>query len=170
MVQLNKIKARDIMQTDVVHFLPSTRIDEAIETMEDLHISGAPVLDESGKLVGVLSAYDVAKPEHVRSGRVESMHGEYEMNEPVGEENSDEYSGDEAFFSKEDYSPEVFGRDTVGEWMSPDVIYVDPDWTLKEICRVMIKQHIHRVPVVKGRELKGIISSLDIVRCVSEST
>jgi len=64
----------------------------------------------------------------------------------------------------------VFGSDTVGEWMSTDVISVDPEWTLKEICRVMIKQHIHRVPVVKGRELKGIISSLDIVRCVGEST
>jgi CBS domain-containing protein len=170
MVQFNKIKARDIMQTDVVHFLPSTPIEEAIETMEDLHISGAPVLDEAGRIVGVLSAHDIAKPEHVRSGRVESMHGEYDMGEPVGEESLDEYSGDEVFFSKEDYSPEVHGSDTVGEWMSTDVISVDPEWTLKEICRVMIKQHIHRVPVVQGRVLKGIISSLDIVRCVSETT
>jgi CBS domain-containing protein len=168
MIQLNRIKARDIMQTDVVHFSPSTPIEEAIETMEDLHISGAPVLDEAGKVVGILSAYDVAKPEHVRSGRVETVHGEYEMGEPVGEENLDEYSGDEAFFNKEDYSPEVVGKDTVGEWMSSEVISVDPEWTLKEICRVMVKQHIHRVPVVKRRELKGIITTLDIVRCVGE--
>jgi CBS domain-containing protein len=168
MLQINKIKARDIMQTDVVRFLPSTPIEEAVETMEDLHISGAPVLDEAGNILGVLSAYDIAKPEHVRAGRVEAVHGDFEMSEPVGEEAVDESRGDEAFFAKSDYSPEVFGSDTVGEWMSRDVIAVEPEWTLKEICNVMVKQHIHRVPVVKGRALLGIITTFDIVRCIGE--
>ena len=45
MVQFDKIKARDIMHTDVVRFSPSTPIEEAIEKMDDMHISGAPVLD-----------------------------------------------------------------------------------------------------------------------------
>ena len=34
------------------------------------------------------------------------------------------------------------------------------------ICRVILKQHIHRLPVVKARRLVGIITTFDIVRCV----
>ncbi|MCP4038773.1 MAG: CBS domain-containing protein, partial [bacterium] len=59
MTAFRDIKAKDIMRTEVVSFSPETSIEAAISTFEDLHISGAPVVNAYGTVVGVLSAFDV---------------------------------------------------------------------------------------------------------------
>jgi CBS domain-containing protein len=167
MNDLNTIQAGDIMQTRVVTFSPSTPIDEAVQTFEDQRISGAPVVDERGRLVGMLSLTDVARPEHVKSGRTSAAGASMALTAPSDDSQEDEMDEEDVVLSMDDYDPGMRDRPTVGDWMSTEVIHVGPDWTLPRICRLMVKERIHRVPVVEARELKGIISTFDVVRCVA---
>ena len=167
MLQVSQLKARDIMQTDVVRLDASAPITEAIATLEDLEFTGAPVVDSSGRLVGVLSTRDVTRAEHVRAGRIAPEHGDWALTEPSGEE-VEEDGSEQVILDKEDYSPAVMGQDTVRDWMNPRVVIVEPESTVKEVCRRMLKDHIHRVIVSKNGKLEGIITSFDIVRCIAE--
>jgi len=167
MNQICRKKARDVMKTDVARLEVSTSITEAIRILEDLEISGAPVVDASGKLVGMLSARDVTRIEHVRAGRLAPERGEFAMGGPVQDEGEEE-AGEDLILAKEDYSPALGGEDTVADWMNPNFVTVDPDDSLRTVCRRMLAEHVHRVVVAKDRKLEGILSSFDVVRLVAE--
>jgi len=120
----------------------------------------------NGTLMGVLTLADVSRTEHLQGGRLETR-SDYEMSEPAGEEFGDEIAPDEVFYLKEDYSPDVLGRELVGDWMTNEVVAVPPDASLETVCRVMTDRRIHRVFVTEERRLIGVISSFDVVRHVA---
>ena len=155
-----KTKARDIMQRDVVQLHTDASIKSAIETFEEYSISGAPVVNEAGELVGVLSDSDIVKTEHLENEELKLKRTEYYFANPLEEL-------DEPYFSTEEYSPEVLGEETVGEWMTPHVISVAPEASLSDVCTLMTQERIHRVFVVKEKKLLGVISTLDIVKCLA---
>ena len=70
----------------------------------------------------------------------------------------------EGLVGKDSFSPDVTGGETVGDWMTPRVISVSPDEPIDGVCKLMADEGIHRVMVVHRSEIKGVISSLDIVR------
>lgn len=163
---LTKLKASDIMKRSVFKLEPTMTIEEAVTSFSELHISGAPVVDRTGKLVGVLSAFDIAKPENMRDGLVSTRRGDYTLGE--ASQDDDGSFDEDVAFSMEDYSPEVLRSGTVADLMTTEVICVPPDAHLKTICAVMVKEHIHRVMVADDTKLVGIISSLDVARAVAE--
>ena len=55
------IKVRDCMSATVIHFSPDTAVLDAIHSLVENRISGAPVMDDQGNLVGVLSERDCMK-------------------------------------------------------------------------------------------------------------
>ena len=168
MKQVAKLKALDVMQREVATLDAAAPIREAIETLEDLDITGAPVLDGEGKLVGMLTSRDVARAEHVRRGRLEPEPGEFAMSEPTDEE-PEPGASEDVFYDKDDFSPSVRGSETVGDWMNRKLVVVGPDASLKDVCRAMLSEHIHRVVVADDGRLKGVITSFDVVRLVAES-
>jgi CBS domain-containing protein len=155
------------MRTDVATLSSDDTIEAALTLFEESGISGAPVL-ANGRLVGMLTLADVSRPEHLRGGRLETR-GEREYSEPVGEESLDELDPEEVVYLKEDYSPEVLGRELVGDWMTTGVVSVAPEASLAEVCRMMVEKHIHRVCVTEGGRLLGLISSFDVVRHVARA-
>ena len=167
MTVLTNTHARDLMKNDVVQLDPRMPIEEAIETLEENDIGGAPVVDGSGLLVGILTTRDVTRSEHVRSGRIEANRGEYTISGPRDEEGEND-EGEALIFDKEEYSPMLAGTETVSDWMSRRVVTVGPDAGLRDVCRAMVKEHIHRVVVARNRRVLGIITSLDVVRWVAE--
>lgn len=161
---LAKVRARDIMKSNVFRLEPTTTIEEAVTAFAEMHISGAPVVDRSGRLVGVLSAFDIARPENMRDGLLQPRRGDFSMGEASPD---DDGSYDEdVVFSMEDYSPDVLRSGTVADLMTSEVISVPSDATLKQMCTLLVKEHIHRVMVVDDHKLVGIVTSLDIVRAV----
>jgi CBS domain-containing protein len=160
-------RARDLMSADVVRLDPSTPIERAIEILDENEISGAPVTDADGRLVGVLSARDVTRTEHVRSGRIEANRGDFSMSNPAGDGEEDE-SNEDLVLGREDFSPAVAGADTVGNWMNRHVVTVDPDASVRLLCRKMYEEHVHRVIVAKDGNVEGIITTFDVVRWVAE--
>jgi CBS domain-containing protein len=160
-------RARDLMSADVVRLDPSTPIERAIEILDENEISGAPVTDGDGRLLGVLSARDVTRTEHVRSGRIEANRGDFSMSEPFGDGEEDE-GNEDVVLGREDFSSAVAGSDTVGDWMNRHVVIVDPDASVRQVCRRMYEEHVHRVIVAKEGKVEGIITTFDVVRWIAE--
>ena len=150
------------MQTDVIRLEADDRVESAVALFEEYHIGGAPVVDSAGKLLGFLSARDVARSDHVRSGRIVTERGDYSAG-------SGELEDDGSFYSKSDYSPEILGSELVRDWMNPDVFSLPPTASLKEVCEVMVRESIHRVLIVEEKNLKGILSTFDVARYLAET-
>ena len=167
---LSSIRARDIMKRNVFKLEPSSTIEDAVTAFTELHISGAPVVDRNGRLVGMLSAFDIARPENVRQGTDRPARAEYALDRTYSEDDGNDDIYDEILFSKDGYSPEVLPTGTVEDFMTPEVITIRPTTQLREVCQLMLKEHIHRVPVIEDDKLVGIISTLDVVRCIAETT
>ena len=166
---LTDCRARDLMKTKVISLVSTAPVREAIETFEEYHISGAPVTNEGGKLVGVLSAFDIAKSEHLREGRLATERGEYYFSNPLGEEFEEPDWREVEFYGRDDYDDTMLGRETVGDWMTPNVISTDPDASMKDVCETMRTEGIHRLLVMEDERLVGIISTYDIVRYLAEN-
>lgn len=161
-IKLDGLTARDLMQPNVLTLPPEARLSEALSIFEDENISGIPVVSQSGDVVGMLSEHDVARPEHMQRGRIDPTSGAYEM------PSEDEDSAEEAeYYGKEDYSPEVLGEELVKDWMNPSVVSVTPEASMKAVCEVMTREGVHRVMVLEGRRLVGIVSTMDVVRAIA---
>jgi CBS domain-containing protein len=157
------------MNRDVVRLDSDTSIAGAVEALETNGISGAPVVDASERLVGVFSLRDAARSESLNAGRFGERRGDDRVPDWAEEEYDDGSVLEDEISDRDDYSSATGGGDVVAEWMNPTVIAVPPDASLKEVCRVMSREQIHRVFVVDNRRLSGVISSLDIVRFLSSA-
>jgi CBS domain-containing protein len=168
---IHKLHAADVMQTEVLTLEPQTTIADAIRMLEENRISAAPVVDSSNHVIGMLSARDIARAERFDANEAPPpVNGDRSMVETQTDELEDDSLNELVFFDRADYSPESGGGATVEEWMNPDFAAVPPDRTLDEVCRIMLRNRVHHVPVVRGRKLEGIISTIDVVRCVARDS
>ena len=161
MLNPRKITAQEVMNPDLLTLREDMPIKEAIRTLGEYHISGAPVVNEGGECVGVFSASDVLQRDNEIDGGEAPRAGDYFTSDPLSDD-PDEY------FAKDDYDDVVLGREVVGQWMTDEVKFVTPATTVEEVCRRMVEESIHRVLVTDEKQrLRGIISSFDIVRLVA---
>lgn len=149
------VTASDLMQKDVLVLSPDDPIAAAVASLEEYRVSGAPVVDASGRLIGILSASDV-----VRSGHVLDRGLEVDHDVP--------YAGDD---EDDDLPPppSTTEPERVKDWMHFDAVTVAPETSLKRLCGLLVEHGIHRVPVVQGGKLLGIVTTFDVVRHVAES-
>ena len=143
------MKAADVMARAVVTVHPGARILDAIRLMLDQRISGLPVIDSGGELVGILTEGDLLRraetgTEKHRPQWLEFLRG----------------PGKQA----EDYV-HTHGR-RVEEIMTREVATVGEDAPLDEVVRLMEKKRIRRVPVVTSHKLAGIVSRADLLRAL----
>ena len=158
---MKKIVARDIMTEKVITIPMDMPIREAAEFLIEKMISGAPVVDEAGKLCGVISLTDLAR------ATAEGMHvkKEEEKSAPFYERAWD------APLNEEDWRNlhmESFEGLTVGDVMTPVIFSVTDDAPLEEIVDIMVKGKIHRVFVTKEDKVCGIITTMDVLKIVPE--
>ncbi|KQW21442.1 hypothetical protein ASC80_10395 [Afipia sp. Root123D2] len=144
------MRAHQIMTFDVVTTSPETDIIYAMHTMLRRHISGMPVLDNTGKLIGMVSEGDFLRRGEISTER---RRGRW-LSFLVGP------AGHAADFVKE------HGR-KVGEVMTRRVITVNEDASLEEIVRLMERNHIKRVPVMRGDRIVGIVTRSNLLLAVA---
>lgn len=150
------ICAKDIMTADVIYAVEDMTVQELAHLLNEHRITGAPVLDAVGALVGVVSASDIL------------LHDEVFGDEPV--QGSDyhrqiEGHGDALW---EGLAPEEVGDRRVGDIMSRGAITAQQDTPIEELAGLMYSHRIHRVLIVDGERLTGIVSTMDILRAVME--
>jgi len=160
LADVKKILARQVMNESVVTLREDAAVKEAIVTLEEYHISGAPVLTPEGECVGVFLATDILKRRREIDDGEAPRAGDFFSSDPLTQDL-------DGSFSREDYDPAMLGEDTVGQWMTPGVKSVSPGSTVEDVCRRMVRDRIHRVLVMEGAQLRGIITSFDIVRLVA---
>ena len=143
------ITVKDLMTTDVVTVSPDTTLHELYSILQKEHVTGVPVLDRDGALVGVVSQRDLIVAE------VQSL------------ATSGPYSDvDELFSSRFIADDRVVRRrfNWVEEIMTRDVITTTPEAPIRDVCRLMCEKKVKRLPVIIGDRFVGIISFTDIMR------
>lgn len=161
----DQLRVREIMQPDVLTLRPEDSVESAVGLLEEYHVGGAPVLDGSGRILGVFSASDVARRDHVQEGGLgrAALRGTL----PLLDEEADEEGLEEEIMDREGYSPEVAGRLRVQDWMTHGAVSVGPDASVADVCRSMLAESIHRVFVVEDGKLRGVVSTFDVVRLLA---
>jgi CBS domain-containing protein len=146
------MNASHVMTREILSVGPDTTVAEAIRTMLDNRISGLPVIDEAGRLAGVLTEGDLMRrgetgTERQRPRWLEILMGPGRL--------AGEYV-------------RTHGR-KIGEVMTRDVVSVTPDTPLREVVELMERHRIKRVPVLDGDVLVGILSRADLLRALADA-
>jgi CBS domain-containing protein len=144
------MRAHQIMTKDCISVTPHTTIEEAAKIMLQTHISGLPVLDEAGTLVGVVSESDFLRRSEIGTGRKRPAWLQFFLG--PGKAAAD--------FVRER------GR-RVEDVMTPDPITVDEETPLEELVSLMEKNDIKRLPVMSGKILKGIVTRSNLLQAVA---
>lgn len=154
-------RARDYMRKEVVSFGPHDSVFDVAEVLSKNNISGAPVVD-GRKVVGMISVTDI-----VRFMQVKIPDSNFFGHETHPESLSMMVAG----FVKEglEFANEVkkLSKSMVKDFMSKDVVSIEPEATLIEVAETLDKHRIDRLPVIeKGGKLVGIISRTDLLKAL----
>jgi CBS domain-containing protein len=148
-----ELKARDVMVAEPVCVEPSTTVRQLAMVLEEHEISGAPVIDAQGRLIGVVSKTDLIR--RCSEGTLD-LPPAY-LFEVLRDQDD---PGDRAESS---VIPEPLV--CVEDFMTEDPVTVTPDAPLGRVAQLMSEASIHRVIVVDGERMPvGIITSLDMLR------
>jgi len=144
------MKARDVMTHPVISVETETPVHVAIRLMLQRKISGLPVADASGNLVGMVTEGDFLRraesgTEHKQSRWLDFLVGPGAL--------ADQYT-------------KAHGR-KVGEVMTKDVKSVDEHTSLGDIVAMMERNRIKRVPVLRGKKLVGIVTRANLLRALA---
>ena len=148
--RLESLVVRDLMNPEVVQINASDSIREAAAQMANRKIAAAPVVDEQGRCVGVLSATDFVKRESGFCGNEGSPGAERHGLAQRGRHDS--------------WQIEAAPDDRVSTFMTTAVQTVSANAPLMSAARMMNAQHLHRLIVLDEHEKPaGIISTMDVV-------
>jgi len=140
-----------IMTTEVLTFSPDDNVGEAMQSMVDHEVDGAPVVDSAGAVVGILSTADLIVGETKLHFPAVIVFLNATLELPSSKKTFD------------DDLRKTLGS-TVGEVMAANPITVDATDTVEAAATLMHKHDISRLPVVDNSGMVGIVSRTDILR------
>lgn len=164
-----EITVADIMATDVVTVRPDVTVARLLELLEEEDISGVPVVGSDDTVEGVVSLSDVA-----RAAGEEATTGE-PPSRRQGERGRD---GLPAFFRLPDgpvtrLPPSLprtkLGARAVRDLMTPATFSIRPGASLVQLARFLDQGGIHRALVLEGSALKGIVTTMDVIRVLARA-
>jgi predicted transcriptional regulator len=150
--------ARDIMTPELITIRSDMDVRELARLFLEKQISGAPVVDAFGDLVGVISQTDLVYHSLTAGQQPTQDTRFYEMPRIDGQPIP---SG---------FHIEEIHAVPVSELMTPIVHAVTEDAELNSIMDLMICEHIHRVVVTRGNKAIGIVSALDVMNSLRKET
>jgi CBS domain-containing protein len=143
------MRAEDVMTRDVIAIDPNATVLEAARVMLQHHISGLPVIDKQGKLVGVLSEGDFLRRRETKTERRRSRWLEFLMGPGrIAAEYSHSHGS------------------KVSEVMTTDVQTVNESAALEDIVELMERKRIKRVPVMCGGQVVGIVTRSNLMHAM----
>ena len=144
------MRAHQIMTRSVVTVTPETTIVDAANLMLQRHVSGLPVVDANGKLVGIVSEGDFIRRSEIGTGRKRGRWLRFIVG--PGKSASD--------FVHE------HGR-KVSEVMTKSPLTIAGDTELADIVEMMERNNVKRLPVVEGDKVVGIVSRANLLQAVA---
>ncbi len=137
---------KDVMTTEVITVQKFETVLAVADILKSRNISGLPVVDNQGKVIGIITQADIlsvvgVRKEHTLKDLLKHMLGEPFAEQRIG--------------------------DIVGDIMTSPVRTTTPQATIAEVVRLMDEKKIRRLPVVdEKKKLVGIISRADILKAV----
>jgi CBS domain-containing protein len=157
------LRAKDLMASNPVSIRRDATIREALELLTDRGFGAAPVIDEAGRPIGVVSRTDILihDREAVRHARTPECAGS-------SEDDTDWDLFPDPSWGKE-FSIEITDPTMVGEIMTPAIFTVALDTPAREVVRRMLELKVHHLFVSDGAlALVGVISPLDVMRRLAD--
>ncbi len=147
------LRARDIMTTDVAAVTPETTVEELARLLMEKDISGAPVIDNAGRLIGIVTEHDLIKKER-------------RLHIPTVVQIFDAFIYLESSKRFEEDLKKMVAK-KVADIYTKDVVTVGEDSTVTEIATIMTDKDIHLLPVMKDGEMVGIVGKKDILKAMT---
>jgi CBS domain-containing protein len=146
--------ARDIMQTRVVTVSPDAPLRAVQSVFVEEGIHGAPVVDEQGTVVGIVSSTDLlrAASEDVDTSPAEPVYFRYDLD-------LHGFDWDRAPADLRERLPDSL----VADIMTTEILAVAPETPVSGIARLLRENAVHRVLVIEDGVLCGIVSAMDLI-------
>jgi predicted transcriptional regulator len=145
------ITATDIMTSHLITLRPEMTCQDAMQVLMNNRISGAPVVDTLGELVGVVSLKDLLE------------NSEYQLPTPTYYEEL--YLDD--ILSEDEFELVNLNSGTLAEVMTPNVVTVKATTSVECVAQALYTQKVHRVIVVSNDQPVGIISTFDVLKAIA---
>ena len=146
------MKVTDIMSTNVATVAPDTSVKEVAMLMVQRRISGVPVVDEGGHVIGLISEGDLIRRPEMATDKPLSRWASLMTGQ---EQKARDFIKTHGLHAQ--------------EVMTPAVVTINADATLNEAAGRMEKNKIKRLPVVEGGKLIGILTRADLLRALATS-
>jgi len=148
------LTAKDIMTKDVVTVTPDTSIEELSTLLVSNEISGAPVVNAEGAIVGMVTENDlISRNKRLHIPTVVSF-----LDAVIYLESSKKFSDDVKRLT----------ATKVGDICAKKVVTITEDTTLTDIATIMSEKKVHLLPVVTSGKVVGIVGKRDVVKAVSQ--
>lgn len=144
------MKARDIMTPEVLTIDPDATVLQAVRIMLQHKVSGLPVVDTTGELLGIVSEGDFLRRAETNTERLRPRWLEFLMGPG---QLADEYVHTHAR--------------KISDVMTRELVTVLEETTLDEVVNLMERHRIKRLPVMRGRRVVGIVSRANLMRALA---
>ena len=145
------MKVRDVMTAGVRTVTPGMPLKEAAQVLVEGRISGVPVVDADGAVLGVLSEGDVLFKERTPDERPGAILAWLFDPLPYAESRK-------------------FGARVVGEAMTSPAVTIGPERSVSTAAAMMLDRGVNRLPVVdRAGRLVGIVTRADLVRAFARA-
>lgn len=144
--------AADIMTRDVTTVTRDLSVKELAKLLTSKNISGVPVVDESGSLIGVVTESDL-------------IYQNKKIHIPTAFAILDAFIFLEST-EKMDREMRKIAGSTVGDIYTEEVVRISESARLDEIATIMSERNVHTLPVVSGGKLVGVIGKRDIIKTI----
>lgn len=142
------MRARDIMTKAVITVTPSTPIQDVVQIMLERRISGLPVVDATGNLVGIITEADLLIKEADPKPGVPVMN----------------WFGGSLWLERWVSGHRKLEGRTAGEVMTHNIVTAEESTPVHELANRMMQQQVKRLPIVRDRQLVGIVTRADILK------
>jgi CBS domain-containing protein len=146
------LKARDIMTKDVITVKPDTTIEDLARILIKHQISGTPVVDGNGDIIGIVTENDlISKNKKLHIPTILRL---FDAFIPLGTSRLEE-------------EIKRMAASTVGEICARNVVTVNEDTSAEDVATIMTEKKIHLLPVLKEGRLVGIIGKKDLIKGIT---
>ena len=153
------MKVKEAMTRSPFSLRPSDSIKTVLDTLAERKISGCPVVDSKGRVLGVITQTDILRIIDVHSG--------------IQKPGTDLFSLVLASIRSESYDSMKTALKKVmnlkiRDFMAKDVVSIDHEEDIYTAARLMNKHDVDRLPVVKDDKLVGILTRWDVIRALEK--
>jgi CBS domain-containing protein len=144
------MRASDVMVTDVITVKPNSNVQDVAKLLLANRISAVPVIDDAGKLVGMVSEGDLLRRSEADTGHERA----WWLRLLMGRENL-----------AAEYLREHSRK--VADVMTRGIISAEPDTSVADIATLLERHRIKRVPIVRNGNVVGIVSRANLIQALA---